>query len=134
MTTLYLDWNQDFLLTPSGSLQLAVGWDEVRQRIIRRLITVAAQTLPDGTITPPNYIFHPTYGVGLAILVDQDFGEVYLGQLTQRIQSAVLQDVAVSSTIPPSIKVIQSSTNTVWIVIGVTLVTGQYGEIALMAT
>lgn len=129
--TLYLDWNSDLLLTPSGSIQMATGWDMVRQRIIRHLITNPAQRLPDGTLTPPDYIFHTDYGVGLGKMVGQAFDPAFQAVLERRITRAVLQDSAVDSSAPPSVQFVKPQPDTLWIVISVTLKSGRPGTIAL---
>lgn len=127
----YLDWNTDLLLTPSGGIQTAVGWDRIRQRIIRRAITNPAQQLPTGRFTPADYIFHRTYGLGLGSLVDSPFSDNLIQVLERRVVAACNQDDDIDSANPPQVKFYRPYSFTLWIVVGVTLVTGQQGEIAI---
>lgn len=132
--TVYLDWNSDALLTPNGSVQMASGWDLVRQRITRRLITNPAQTLPSGISTPADYVFHPDYGIGLAALVDEAETTQFTGTLEQKISKGVREDAAVESSTPPSIAFVRPDPSTLYAVIGVTLVNGESGTIAIGST
>lgn len=127
----YLDWNSDFLVTPSGSIQTAVGWDRVRQRIIRRIITNPSQQLPDGTFTAPDYIFHPGYGVGGGALIDQDVDDEYIARLEQIISRGVLEDADVSSSTPPTITYRRPNPDTLLVVVSVVLNSGELGQLAL---
>ena len=130
--TLFLEWGGDLILENRTSLQLATGWDLVRQRIERRIITNSAQQLPDGTFTTADYIFDQNYGIGAGKMIGQPFDEQFVATLYQRIQAGVLADAAVSTTIPPSIQLIQTNGgNTLWCVVGVTLANGNTGQIAL---
>jgi hypothetical protein len=129
-----LEWNGDFIVTPSGSIQTAVGWTLVRQRIIRRIITNSAEILPDGTFTNADNIFAPDFGVGLGTLVDQAFNEDFQAELQRRIAQGVLEDQDVDSTIPPSIVFERPNPSTLVIVIGLTLKTGQPGTISIQVT
>lgn len=131
---LSLDWNGDLTVTPSGSIQPAVGWTQVRQRIIRRIITNPARRLPDKTFTPADDVFAPDFGIGLGALVDQAFDQDFQAELERRIAQGVLEDVDVDTTIPPSIVFRRPNPSTLWIVIGVTLLTGQPGTISLKVT
>ena len=131
MTTLYLEWNSDFVLTPAGSLQLATGWDSVRQRIERRIITNPAQQLPSGISTPADYVFDSAYGVGAGSLVGQPYNQNFIASLRQKIQAGVLSDAAVDTSVPPSINVTTPQNDAVWAVVGVTLASGNVGTIAL---
>ena len=103
MVDFYTEWNNDLVLTPNGSVQTAVGWDSVRQRIVRSLITSAAQKLPDGTNTPPDYVFHTDYGIGCGKLVGQNPTSEYKADLVRRINQAVLQDASVDPGSVPSV-------------------------------
>lgn len=127
----YLEWNADLVLTPSGDIQTAVGWDEVRQRVIRRMITNPAQQLPDGTQTQPDDVFAPDFGIGMGRMVDQDFSQEFLAEMERRVALAVLEDADVDTSIPPNIIFVQPNPSTLQINVTVTLLTGQTGEIAL---
>jgi hypothetical protein len=127
----YLDWNSDLIITPSGSIQTAVGWDQVRQRIIRRIITNSAQQLPDGVMTAADYLFHPKFGVGGGALVDQDVSDDYIAKLEQIISRGVLEDVDVDSSVPPSIKFSRPNNDTLWAIVSVVLKSGKPGQLAL---
>jgi hypothetical protein len=129
-----LDYNADLTLTPSGSIQMATGWTQVRQRIVRRIITNPARELPDGTFQVADDIFAPTFGVGLGSLVDQAFDQDFQAELERKIAQGVLQDEDVNSTIPPSIIFQRPNPSTLVIVIGVTLLTGQPGTISIQVT
>jgi len=131
---LYLDWNSDLLLTPSGSVQTAVGWDQIRQRVIRRVITNSAQQLPDGTQTQADDVFATDFGLGMGKMVDQDFDDEFLAELERRITLGVLEDSDVDTSIPPSIVFLQPNPSTLRISVTVTLLTGQQGQIALEVT
>jgi hypothetical protein len=129
--TLYLEWNQDFLITPSGGLQTAVGWTSYRQRCVRRFITNPAQTLPDGTMTPADYVFVPTFGEGLGSLVDQPESDDGLADIERRITNGVLQDPDTSTTVPPNIIFEQPTPAQLNIFISVSTISGLNGTIAL---
>lgn len=131
MTDMYCEWNNDFILTPSGDIQTAVGWDEVRQRIIRRLITNSAQVLPDGTTTAPDYVFHPLYGIGAGSLVGQNPTPAYIADLTGRINSAVMSDDAVDPGHVPTVVFSQPALNTWLVQIRVFLANGQVGRVSV---
>jgi hypothetical protein len=128
---LYLEWNGDLVLAQDGNLQAAVGWDQVRQRIIRRMITNSAQVLPTGVQTPADYFFEPNFGFGLGAMVDGDFTDDFLEQLKSRISQAVFADQDVDATIPPSIRFLRPVPNELQILVGITLLTGEPGQIAI---
>jgi hypothetical protein len=129
--TFWLDWQRDFLLTPSGSIQTAAGWDTYRQRVVRRIITNPAQQLPDGTFTPADYVFVPTFGEGLGSLVDQDFSADNLADTERRISLGVLADSETLTSVPPNIIFQRPSVSQVNIFISVATVSGQSGTIAI---
>ena len=130
----WCDWNADMIVTPSGSIQTATGWDRVRQRIIRRIISTSAQIQPDGTFTIASNIFAQTFGVGLGVLVDQAFNENFQAELQRRIAQGVLEDEDVDSTVPPSVVFQRPNPATLVIVIGLVLKTGQPGTISIKVT
>lgn len=126
----FVEWNNDFVLTPNGSIQTAIGWDQVRQRIMRRLITNAQARLPDGSTTPPDYIFDRAYGIGLGARVDQIMTQEGKRDLERRIVTAVRQDSAVDTTQQPAIRFRSPQPNTLVINIAVKLKNGQTGALA----
>jgi hypothetical protein len=131
MTDIYLEFNSDLILTPSGSIQTAIGWDQVRERIIRNLITNSAESLPDGTFTPADYIFEPSYGLGMGALVDQNPTPAFLQDLKRRINQAVFTEAQVDPGTVPTIIVQQPVPDTYQIFISVALVDGTVGEVSL---
>lgn len=128
---LFLEWGNDLVLTPSGSVATAVGWDEVRERIIRRILTNPAQTLPDGSSTQADYIFDPNYGIGGGALVSQNPTKRFVADLKKRIRAGVLADVAVSPSAEPQILIQQPQPNTITVYVGVLLSSGQTGVFSL---
>lgn len=131
MSTLNLEWNQDLVLSANGSLQMVDGWEEVRERIIRRILTNSAQTLPDGTTTAPDYVFHPSYGVGGGALVSQNPTQAFLSNLQQRIRSGVLDDASVDPGYAPQVVIQQPVPNTFIILVGCQLLNGQQGALSI---
>ena len=127
----YLDWNSDFVITPNGSIQTAVGWDQVRQRIVRRIITNKAQTLPSGVKTPADYVFHPGFGLSGGALVDENLNEEYIANLESVISQGVLEDADVESTTPPTIQYSQPNNETLWVIVSVLQKSGVPGQLAL---
>lgn len=127
----YLDWGGDLLLTPSGSIQLAVGWTQTRQRIIRRIISVPAQQLPDGSYTIATNMFDQAFGIGLGADVDKSINQDYESMIERKIAQGVLEDEDVNTSIPPSIVFQRPTPSSLWIIIGVTLISGQPGTISI---
>lgn len=133
-TDLYLEWNSDFVLTPGGSLQLASGWDVCRQRIVRNLITNSAQTLPDGTMTAPDYIWHPDYGLGLGTMVGQNISDQEQQDIVAKTTKAVQSDVSTLPGAAPKVTFSKGSSNTTVVGISVPLSNTQTGKIAVTMT
>lgn len=131
MTDVYLEFNQDLIITPNGSIQTAVGWDQVRERIIRNLITNSAQILPDGTATPADYIFDPSYGLGMGAMVAQNPTPNFLKDMQRRIIQAVFAEADVDPGTIPTVIVQQPTPSTYQVFISVNLVNNQVGKISL---
>lgn len=131
-TALYLEWGSDLVLTPNGGLQMAVGWDLVRQRILRKLLTNDQTVLPSGDAVPADYFFHTDYGLGLPRLVDQDLTRTFLGRMRQHILYAVLTDPDVAPTPPPTVSFRKPvPPHTLIVIVGVFLKSGEPGKIAI---
>ena len=56
-------WNEDLSVSPTGDLQLVDTTLEGEQRVLRRLMTNAAD--PSVLYSLADYIWHPAYGAGL---------------------------------------------------------------------
>lgn len=131
MVDVYTEWGSDLVLTPNGSIQTASGWDRVRQRIVRSLITNSAQVLPDGTTTEPDYIYHPDYGIGAGSMVGQNPTASFQADLVSRINQAVLNDVSVDPGAMPVV-IFRAPTPGTWIVfISVRLRDGTQGRVSV---
>jgi hypothetical protein len=128
---LFLEWNDDLVLTPTGSLRMASGWDQVRERIIRRFLTNSATPLPDGSTTPPDYVFAPFYGLSAGALIDQNPDDNFLADFKRRMRSAVLSDAAVDPGSVPSIEITRPAIGTLQIFVGIKLISGQQGSLSL---
>jgi hypothetical protein len=128
---IYLEWNGDLVITPNGSIQTAVNWDQVRERIIRRFLTNSAMQLPDGSFTPPDYIFDINYGESAGALVDQNPTKAWLLDLTRRMRQAVQSDTAVDPGAVPQVTVISSGGNAFQAYVSVQLINGQSGQVSI---
>jgi len=129
--TFYLEWNGDLVLLPNGSVQMASGWDKVRERIIRRFLTNSALPLPDGTTTPPDYIFSPLYGLGAAALIDQNPNANFIANFTRRMRQAVAADAATSPSAVPSIGISTPMIGLIQVYVGIQLISGQLGAFSM---
>lgn len=130
--TFYLEWNGDLIITPSGSVLMAQGWDEVRERIIRRFLTNAALPLPDGTTTAPDYIFDPLYGLGAGALIDQNPDAAFITGFTRRMREAVVADAATDPGSLPSITVTTPYIGALQVFVTVQLISGQQGSFSMV--
>ena len=128
---MYLEWNGDLVLTPNGSVLMASGWDEVRERIIRRFLTNSALPLPDGTTTPPDYVFDVQYGLGAGALIDQNPDAAWQTAFSRRLREAVVADAAVSPSVLPSISITTSLAGLTEVFVAVQLISGQQGKFSL---
>lgn len=132
VVTFYLEWGGDLVLTPNGSVLMAQGWDEVRERIIRRFLTNSALPLPDGTTTPPDYIFDPLYGLGAGALIGQNPDAAFLTGFTRRMREAVVADAATDPGSLPSIKVTRPYIGALQVFVTIQLISGQQGSFSMV--
>jgi hypothetical protein len=88
MTDFWLEWQNDFLVSPQGGLTLVDGDDEARQRLMRRLCTAVK-----------GYIWHPEYGAGLP----QKIGDPWQPTEIEAICRDQVNQEASVATIPPPI-------------------------------
>lgn len=129
--TFYLEWNSDLALTANGSILMAAGWDEVRERIIRRFLTNSALPLPDGSTTPPDYVFSPSYGLGAGALIDQNPDAQFRSEFRRRMREAVVADAATDPGSLPSIKVTVPQIGQIHVFVGIQLAGGGQGSLSL---
>ncbi len=127
----YLDWGQDFVLTSNGSLQMATGWDYIRQMLVRGLLTNPTNILPDGTPIPADDIFNPTYGVGAGSYVDQNITASIEGQLTQRVTTLATTIPGINPNITPSVTFKKPAPHELQMTVGLKLSNGQPGTVTL---
>lgn len=132
--TFYLEWNGDLVLNSAGSVQMAVGWDMVRERIIRRFLTNSSIALPDGTSTPPDYIFSPLYGLGAGALIDENPDASFRANLNRRMREAVVADSATAPGALPSIAITTPAIGFVQVFVTVQLISGEQGSFAINLT
>ncbi|KAF1004370.1 MAG: hypothetical protein GAK28_04077 [Luteibacter sp.] len=95
-------WGADVGLGPSGDFGQAQGSTRSQQRILRRLLTNPRTVLPDGTVLPPDYPWHPTYGAGLPRYVGL---AVDPAEIVALIRGQVLLEDAVAALPEPVITV-----------------------------
>jgi hypothetical protein len=133
-TTLFLEWGQGLTLTTNGSLQLATGWDAVRQLILRRLLTSPQQIAEDGTPIPADYIYDPTYGVGVRQRIGGLVGQRDLEVLRQQVLQGVMLDSGVDPDHLPTIVMQQFPQGMVAVYIEVVLATGERGQVSIALT
>ncbi len=110
---------------------MASGWDEVRERIIRRFLTNSALPLPDGTTTPPDYVFDPLYGLGAGALIDQNPDATWRANFSRRMREAVVADSAVAPSSVPSINITTPLIGVTEVYVGIQLISGQQGSFSL---
>lgn len=132
VTTFYLEWNGDLVITSNGSVLMAQGWDEVRERIIRRFLTNSALPLPDGTTTPPDNIFDPGYGLGAGALIDQNPNAAFLADFTRRMREAVVADAATDPGALPSITLTRPFIGALQVFVTIQLISGQQGSFSMV--
>jgi hypothetical protein len=125
--SLYLEYGGDFVLNQFGGLQLASGWDAVRQRLERAILTSPATNLPGEGPLPPDYIFEPTYGAGAQREVGEGFDANRFANMTAFVQQALAQDSAVNPIIQPIVSISQTGFQQFTMTVVVPLLDGTSG-------
>jgi hypothetical protein len=85
MIALACDWSGDLSVGPSGDISVAPARMEIRQRIVRRLLT-----------NPGDYIWHSNYGAGLGKFV----GEPYSPDLVESTIAGQLRNESLIASVP----------------------------------
>ncbi len=114
MPDLSLEWNDDFVVSPSGGLSLASDNDFARQRIERRLLTAVR-----------GYIWALDYGAGLPQKIGSPAQQ-------SEIQALVASQVALESSVapspPPVVKVYEDAQDASLYYISITYTAAANGE------
>jgi hypothetical protein len=94
--TIVCDWGADLSVGPSGDISVAPIQANVRQRLVRRLLTNAG-----------DYIWHTNYGAGLGGYVGQPYSPANIeGAILNQLQLESL----VAETPTPTVQINQSAT------------------------
>lgn len=101
MSDIYCPYGGDFSVDQSGDIQEATGWDEVEQKLSRDLLTSPAKQLPNGRFTPAEYLFHPTYGLGLKQFLGQLADPNVISSLRDKCIQQIRQDNAIAISPSP---------------------------------
>ena len=91
MPDLAHEFGADLQAGPTGDLALADGPALGRQRVLRRLLT-----------NPGDYIWHPTYGAGLARFVGQPASA---SRIRAVVRSQIFREAAVARSPEPVVEV-----------------------------
>ena len=98
-----LEWNNDWILDPSGDVLIAVGLDRVRQFIERRILTTPLNNPVINFQSIPDYLFDVNYGIGAGALVDQMVTSQFRAVTQQVILQGIKQEPGVSPFPAPTV-------------------------------
>lgn len=115
MTDWYLKADGDLVLTDTGDILLAEGWDEVEQRIIRIAVTNPLTRSVTGRLTAPEYPYDPKYGLGLPAKIGEVITDEDLAIVDSIVRDAILGDIDVDKSIEPTIIVTAFKDNVIQI-------------------
>jgi len=132
MSELYLEYGQDLVLTPNGSVQFATGWDESRQFFVRALLTNPLAAAANGGVIPPDYVFHPTFGVGGGQFVGLNLNSPRVADaFNQRCVQAAASTPNLDPTTPPALQLSMPQAHEYLAIVTLTLVNNQTGQVSL---
>lgn len=124
----WLEWGGDLVVSQNGSIVLANGWNQFKQRYLRRLLTNPSFTLQDGEKIPAGYIFDSQYGLGFR----RRLGENWSDDIHDKLQALCLQGAEIDEGVdpgrPPEVTITQDQ-HTIFISVFVTLKTGEQGRV-----
>jgi hypothetical protein len=104
LSDLYQIWSTDLEASNSGDLQAVTGTERGKQRILRRLMT-----------NPGDYIFDPSYGLGLPQYVGQPQSKDMLDKINGIASSQILQEAVVAPSPPPVVSITQLPDFSLWV-------------------
>lgn len=108
---------------------MSTGFEQIKQRIIRRLCSNPAFKLADKTPIPADYIFEQEYGNALRRKIGEPYNRDIQESLEQAVNQAIVIDEGLAVSRPPVVEIFKVGVDQVWIRIGVTLKTGQSGAV-----
>lgn len=132
MVTFFGEYGGDILTNQNGGIISATGWDEARQNIERILLNNPQITEPSGKFVPPDYIWHPAFGLGLKQFLGERMVPNIIASMRIKCLQAVLQNIAVASSPPPIVSIQTDPANRVMSVyIDVFLKNNTQGTVAI---
>ena len=124
----WLLWGDDLQVSQNGSIVLANGWNQIEQRILRRLLTNPLFSLHDGEPIEPGYIFDINYGLGMRRRLGEPFSNDLKRHLTNLCTQAVIVDEGANPALPPEIEISEDQ-HKIYVSITVYLKSGAPGRI-----
>lgn len=112
MADYYLDPFGDIIVDINGDIIMAEGWDEIRHRIIRRIVTNPTFIDFNGQVVLAGYIYDPVYGIGLKYSVGAVFTDDLINQLKQKIIQGINTDTSVDTRYAVAVTVTRPSLRT----------------------
>lgn len=106
LSDLYHIWSTDLEASNSGDLQPVTGTERGQQRVLRRLMT-----------NPGDYIFDPTYGVGLPRYVGENQSKDTLDRIAGTAAGQMLQEAVVARSPAPVVQIQQLVDFSLWVFI-----------------
>lgn len=94
MADIALEWGSDFYVSETGDLAVVDQADELRQRVIRRLLTNSAvlDTVRGLVSTMPDNLFEPTYGGNARAYVDATVTPELIGRIEYLLRQQLTQE------------------------------------------
>lgn len=129
---LFCEVGGDFTLTPNGDLQLATGWDLIRQNIERAIFTNSQGQQSNGSPIAADYIFHPEYGLSGGALIGNTFNQQFINLFSQKVSQAVLSAQTGNADQPPVINITNPSPNQLMATITVFPTGGQQQQLQVL--
>ena len=107
MTDAYCAYGDDFQIDQFGCILEAVGWDEVEQEISRTLYTCPSGVDKLGNYLQPDWIFFPTFGLGLPRQIGNLYQQTYKDEIITKCNQAIVSNPEVLKYPPPKISIFQ---------------------------
>jgi len=115
-------WGGDTGVSATGDLGTVEVTARGQQRVLRRLLTNPRAVLPDGSVLPPDYPFHPEYGAGLpryvgvaveaAEIVALIRGQILLEDSVARVPAPEIGVTAITGGLSVTIRYTDAATST----------------------